>query len=326
MSGTLCRYVASDGCATITLNRPEAKNALSASLMDALTQAFERAAQDPEIRVVILTGAGDAFCAGLDLREFGGREFGGRESGERESGEREFGGRESGGKSASTSAAGGRDSGEAPGIGGSEPWRRPGYWEAMQAFDGPIIGAVNGPAITAGLELALACDLLIASTSARFADTHVRVGVLPGSGLSQRLPRAIGIYRAKYLSLTGNFLSASQAAEWGLVSHVVAPEELLPTAREIASDMLSAMPHMLAPIKRVIDEGFATTLEAGLELEAQRSARQFARDKPQEDAGRAFEQVRERGREQQVSDEPGGERDVGMSAEGCGKGEHEESR
>ena len=122
---------------------------------------------------------------------------------------------------------------------------------------------------------------------------------MPGSGVSQRLPRAVGIYRAKYLSLTGNFLSAAQAAEWGLVSHVVDPGDLLPTARGIAADMLSAMPHMLAPIKRVIDDGFATTLEEGLSLEAERSARQFAQDKPQAGAGRAFERVRERGREQQ---------------------------
>lgn len=255
----LCSYAASDGCATITLNRPEAKNALSAALMDDLTWAFERAAQDAEVRVAILTGAGDAFCAGLDLREFGG----------------------------------------ASGIGGGGDWHRPAYWNAMEAFEGPIIGAINGPAVTAGLELALACDLLIASTSARFADTHVRVGVMPGSGMSQRLPRAIGIYRAKYLSLTGNFLSATQAAEWGLVSHLVEPEALLPTARGIAADMLSAMPHMLAPIRQVIDDGFATTLASGLELEAERSARQFAQDKPQTGAGKAFEQVRERGRGQQ---------------------------
>ncbi len=255
----LCTFAASDGCATITLNRPEAKNALSARLMEDLTRAFERAAQDPAIRVAILTGAGDAFCAGLDLREFGGES----------------------------------------GIGGGDDWHRPGYWNAMEAFEGPIIGAINGPAVTAGLELALACDLLIASTSARFADTHVRVGVMPGSGVSQRLPRAIGIYRAKYLSLTGNFLSAAQAAEWGLVSHVVESDALLPTARAVAADMLSAMPHMLAPIKRVIDDGFATTLAGGLELEAERSASQFARDKPQAGAGQAFEQVRERGRGQQ---------------------------
>ena len=97
----------------------------------------------------------------------------------------------------------------------------------MDACTKPIIGAINGPAITGGFEIALACDVLIASTHARFADTHGRVGVLPGAGLSQRLSRAIGIYRAKYLSLTGNFLSASQAAEWGLGAIPGAPGRAL---------------------------------------------------------------------------------------------------
>jgi enoyl-CoA hydratase len=259
MRENVCSYEAAEGVATITLDRPEAKNALSTTLMDQLTEAFERARADRDVHVAILTGAGDAFCAGLDLREFG--------------------------------SPSGRNS--------SRGWSRPGYWVAMQEFGGPIIGAINGPAVTAGFELALACDVLVASRAARFADTHVRVGVLPGSGLSQRLPRVIGVYRAKYLSLTGNFLSAQQAAEWGLVSHVVEPEALLSTARSIAADMLSALPQMLAPIKRVIDDGFETTLAEGLALEAERSARQFAEETPQAVAGAAFERVRERGRGQQ---------------------------
>ena len=91
-----------------------------------------------------------------------------------------------------------------------------------------MIGAINGFAITGGFELALACDVLIASTAARFADTHARVGIMPGWGLSQKLSRTIGIYRAKELSLTGNYLSAEQAEAWGLVNRVVAPEALLP--------------------------------------------------------------------------------------------------
>ena len=258
MAGATCLYEASDCVATITLNRPEARNALSATLIAELAEAFEAAREDEDIRVVILTGAGDAFCAGLDLRELGG----------------------------------------GAGVGEASEWDQPSYSTAMSAFEGPIIGAINGAAITAGFEIALACDLLVASTAARFADTHVRVGVMPGSGLSQRLPRAMGVYRAKYLSLTGNFLPAEQAAEWGLVSHVVEPESLLETAHGIAADMLSAMPHMLAPIKDVIDRGFAMTLGEGLELESATSANQFATEKPQAGAGAAFEEVRERGRRQ----------------------------
>ncbi len=95
---------------------------------------------------------------------------------------------------------------------------------AVLACSKPIVGAINGVAITGGFEVALACDVLICSTNARFADTHARVGITPGWGLSQKLSRAIGPYRAKELSLTGNFLSAQQAYDWGLVNRVVEPQ------------------------------------------------------------------------------------------------------
>ncbi|HVO27858.1 MAG TPA: enoyl-CoA hydratase-related protein [Candidatus Margulisiibacteriota bacterium] len=115
-----------------------------------------------------------------------------------------------------------------------------------------------------------------ASTTARFADTHARVGVMPGWGLSQKLSRAVGIYRAKELSLTGNYLSAEQAAEWGLVNRVVSPAELLPACRQLAKDMLSCVPDVMLAYKRVIDEGYATTLGEGLKVES-RAARESAR-------------------------------------------------
>jgi enoyl-CoA hydratase len=175
---------------------------------------------------------------------------------------------------------------------------QPDCWRSMAACPKPIIGAINGAAITGGFEVALACDVLIAGESARFADTHGRVGVLPGAGLSQRLARAIGIYRAKYLSLTGNFLSAREAAEWGLVSHVVPDDELMPTARQVAEDMLGLMPHMLPGVKTLIDDGFATSFGEGMALEQRRSQEQIAQMKPQKGASAAFEAVRERGRSQ----------------------------
>lgn len=251
-------YAVQDGVARITLNRPEARNALSAALMRDLTRAFEHAGGDPGVRVVILSGAGKSFCAGVDLKE-----------------------------SATTS-------GEAV-----VPGERPAVWRAMEACRRPIIGAIHGAAITGGFELALACDVLVASTEARFADTHARVGVIPGAGLSQRLSRAIGIYRAKYLSLTGNFLSAAQAYEWGLVSHVVAPEALEETALAVARDMLSVMPHMLEPYKALIDDGFARDFSSGLELESRRSMEHIAAMNAWQDARGAFESVRDRGRGQQ---------------------------
>jgi len=130
-----------------------------------------------------------------------------------------------------------------------------------------VIGAINGVAITGGFELALACDVLIASSEARFDDTHGRVGILPGWGLSQKLSRTIGIYRAKELSLTGNFLSAQQAAEWGLVNRIVTPGELLPASRKLAEDMLSLVPDCLSGYKRLIDQGYAESFGEALKTE-----------------------------------------------------------
>src|ERR1700687_220825 len=169
-----------DGIAILTLNRPKAMNALSRDLRQAIVGTFAELRGDPGTGVVILTGAGRAFCAGLDLKELGG---------------------ETGVQSEAESAVAGAD-----------------VVHALTSFAQPIIGAINGFAITGGLVVALACDILIASTTARFADTHARVGVMPGWGLSHKLSRAIGIYRAKELSLTGNYLSAEQAEAWGLVN------------------------------------------------------------------------------------------------------------
>ena len=249
-------YAAADDIATITMNRPHAKNALSVALQRDLCAAFSKATKDESVRVIVLTGAGDAFCAGVDLKEFGTL-------------------------SENPSAK-----------------ETPSCWVAMDACPKPIIGAINGPAITGGFEIALACDVLIAGTNARFADTHGRVGVLPGAGLSQRLSRAVGIYRAKYLSLTGNFLSAEDAADWGLVGHVVPDEELIPAARQIAEDMLGLMPHMLPDLKRLIDDGFDATFADGMKLESTRSKEQIKQMKPQQGASAAFASVRERGRTQ----------------------------
>ncbi len=216
----------SDGVATVTLNRPTAMNALSRNLRAAIAGAFEALEADPEVRAVILTGAGKAFCAGLDLKELGA--------------------------GAST-------------VDGSVTTQDP--VTSIGRFSGPVIGAINGVAITGGFELALACDVLICSENARFADTHARVGILPGWGLSQKLSRAIGIYRAKELSLTGNFLSAAQAAEWGLVNRVVPADALLATCRKLADDMLSVVPECLPAYKQLIDEGFAQSFGEAIKTE-----------------------------------------------------------
>jgi enoyl-CoA hydratase len=166
---------------------------------------------------------------------------------------------------------------------------------AIKAFEGPIIGAINGHAITGGFELALACDVLIASTEARFADTHIRVGVLPGWGLSQKLPRLIGISRAKELSLTGNPIGAEQALAWGLVNRMVAPEELLPACRALAADMLSCDPKTLREYKKLIDEGYGMSFSDAMDHESEVSNRSAAGVTADQIAARR-EGVMERGR------------------------------
>ena len=224
----------SDGVAVVTLNRPEAMNALSKALRAALQQAIVELDADPEVRVIVLTGAGErAFTAGLDLKELSTDPLG-------------------------MGAANATDPAENPA-------------RAVLACSKPIIGAINGVAITGGFEVALACDVLICSTNARFADTHARVGITPGWGLSQKLSRCIGPYRAKELSLTGNFLDAQTACDWGLVNRVVAPEELMPAALKLAGQMADIEGDMLVTYKAMIDDGYALPMGEGLELEHQRS-------------------------------------------------------
>ncbi len=212
--------------AIVTLNRPKAMNALSGDLRAAIATTFDALEADPVIRVVILTGAGKAFCAGLDLKELGQ----------------------------------GQDT-----VQGTVTTHDP--VTSMNRFSGPIIGAINGVAITGGFEIALACDVLICSTEARFADTHGRVGILPGWGLSQKLSRTIGIYRARELSLTGNFLGAQQACDWGLANRVVAPADLLPACQKLADDMLSLVPAALSGYKRLINQGYAENFGDALKTE-----------------------------------------------------------
>lgn len=214
-----------DGVAVVTLNRPEALNALSAALRSALVETLGALAGDREAQVIVLTGAGRAFTVGLDLKELGGEADPGRVA-----------------SSVDLSSA-------------------------MAALPQPVIGAVNGFAITGGFELALMCDFLFASPAAKFADTHARVGVVPGWGLSQRLPRLVGINRAKELSLTGNYLDAEQALAWGLVNRIVPAADLVETAVTVARDICSTEPVTRAEILRIMDAGWATTLDEGLALE-----------------------------------------------------------
>jgi enoyl-CoA hydratase len=244
--------------AVVTLNRPEAMNALSRGLRAQLAQVMRELDADDHIRAVVLTGAGTrAFTAGLDLKELG-----------------------TDGLGAATA---------------SEVDANP--VKAVEQCRKPVIGAVGGVAITGGFELALACDILIASDNARFADTHARVGIMPGWGLSQKLSRIIGISRAKELSLSGNFLDAQTAYAWGLVNRVVAAADLLPAAKALAQDIASADPAMVQAYKRLIDEGYGLPFGEALALEhATSSARNAAVSGADVEARRLA--VMERGRDQ----------------------------
>jgi enoyl-CoA hydratase len=225
------------GVATVTLNRPQQMNALSAELRRRFGQALEALGADDSVAVVIITGAGEkAFTAGVDLKEMETAPLLPEE------------------------------------LGPDSPVNR-----AFRALGKPTIAAVNGFAITGGMELAINCDLLVASSNARFADTHARVGIVPGWGMSQILPRLIGPVRARYMSYTGNFVDAATARDWGLVLEVLPPAELLPYCRKLAAEIASCDRATLADVRRAINGGLETTLEAGLALEGRLSQAATAR-------------------------------------------------
>lgn len=229
-----------DTVAVVTLNRPQARNALNTELRSAIMSTFAELDADDDVAVVVLTGAGPAFCAGLDLKELG-----------------------SGGN---TPGAGVPDQ-----VTPDRPGRRP-----FPTMSKPVIGAINGPAITGGFEIALNCDFLIASTTGAFADTHARVGVMPGWGLAVLLPAVVGFRRAREMSLTGNFLTAAEAYEAGLVNHVVEPDQLMPftltIAQTIAANQPAGVSQMLHTYRLIEDEQLA----AGWRTEAEQGSA-FAR-------------------------------------------------
>ena len=225
--------VSRDGpVAIVTLNRPQAMNALSQALRRNLARVFRELEADEGVHAIVLTGAGTrAFTAGLDLKELGQQGLG---------------------------AANAETADDNP-------------VKAIEQTGKPVIGAINGVAITGGFEVALACDVLIGSENARFADTHARVGIMPGWGLSQKLSRLIGPYRARELSLSGNFLDAATAERWGLLNRVVPADELVAAATKLAHDMATIAPGFARGYKRLINDGYELPFGEGMALEAERS-------------------------------------------------------
>jgi E-phenylitaconyl-CoA hydratase len=223
-------YEVADRVATVTLNRPEALNSLDPESLDELNDAFQRANAHPEVRVVILTGAGGkAFCTGSDLK----KTMPPKES----FAELTFG----------------------------RPKKL--YPFAGMEIDKPMICAVNGYALAGGMELALACDIRIASTNAQFGQSEVCIGSIPAAGGTQRLPRMIGMSDAMLMMLTGNSISAEEALRIGLVSRIVPPDDLISVAREIALRIAENAPLAVRAVKRLVRDGMDMPLLAAIQAE-----------------------------------------------------------
>jgi len=227
----------SDGILTLTLNQPEARNPISSTAMiEALCEAIERADADIDCRVVILTGAGSAFSTGGDI--------------------------------ATMRLGGGLNDPCAPqtrrnyrsGI-----QRLPILFESIEV---PVIAAVNGPAIGAGCDLTCMCDIRIASEKAKFAESFVKLGIVPGDGGAWLLPRVVGWSKASEMAFTGQMLNAAQALACGLVSQVVAPEALMTEARNLAEQIAANPPHAVRMAKRLIRESRLASLSTILEASA----------------------------------------------------------
>jgi enoyl-CoA hydratase len=215
---------------TLTLNRPDKLNAIDGGMLDALGEALGEIERDREVRAVILTGAGRAFSAGADIKEW----------------------------TALTPLEFGRS------------WGRRGHavFDRLAALPPPVIAAINGIAFGGGLELALCADLRIASAQARLGLPEVTIAALPGWGGTQRLPRLIGAGRAKHMILTGQPIDAGRAESWGLVSEVVAGDALLPRAKELAAQIAANSPIAVQAAKRLVDAALPATPAATLEAQA----------------------------------------------------------
>ncbi|MEV3919953.1 enoyl-CoA hydratase-related protein [Actinomadura coerulea] len=226
-------YDVTDAVGTITLNRPDGMNSLTVEMKEALRAAVVRAAADPAVRAVVLTGAGRAFCAGQDLREHGDNLAAGR---------------------------------------GLDDTVRKHYNPIVLAIAGmrkPVVAAVNGVAAGAGASLAFACDLIVASDKARFATAFTGIGLAPDSGMSWTLQRLVGRAKATELLLLGEPVKAPEALELGLVTRVVPADELAPASMELARRLASGPTASYGAVKAALDHAATHDLASALEREAE---------------------------------------------------------
>lgn len=230
MTDTVLRDAAG-GVLTITLNRPEALNSFTVEMKDGLLAALKDAGRDRDVRAIVLTGAGRAFSAGQDLKE--------------------------------------RQGPDVADLGTELRLRYNPIVLAMRRLEKPIIGAINGVAAGAGISIAMACDILIASENATFIEAFSRVGLVPDTGSTWFLPRLVGSARAAEMMFTGDPVDAATAERMGVVNRVVPAEKLAEEASALAQRLAKAAPIALALAKRALNRTFQMNLEQGLDYEAQ---------------------------------------------------------
>lgn len=210
------------GVATLTLLREAKLNAMNSAMMAELTDCFRRIHERADVRAAILTGSGKAFMAGADIEEYSGFDLGAFFAFQNK----------------------GRD-----------------MYRAIEECAKPVIAAVNGYALGGGFELALACDLIVASEKAKFGLPEVKLGLVPGGGGIQKALRAVGPYAAKEMLMTGRFLSAREAKELRIVNEVTEPERLLPAAASLAQQIAEKAPLAVQALKKLVNEGRDASLE-----------------------------------------------------------------
>jgi len=225
-------YDSADHVATLTWNRPEARNALTATMLGEAMEAVRAAEHDPSVRVLVVTGAGRAFCAGGDTKAM-----------------------------AATLGSGAPEAPEREGLGQIQELQR-----LLRRFPKVLIAAVNGAAYGAGLDLACAADFRLAADSARFCEVYVRLGLAPGGGGAWLLPRIVGLQRAKYLTLSGEPIDAAEALRIGLVSRVVPAADLAAATREFAGRFALSAPRSVQVAKRTLMRGLEMSFEASLDF------------------------------------------------------------
>jgi 2-(1,2-epoxy-1,2-dihydrophenyl)acetyl-CoA isomerase len=247
-------YTKEGGIAAITLNRPDKRNAFTPEMTDSLYRAIDDVAKDNKVRVLTITGTGQSFCSGADVKAMAQRAG------------------QSGGK--------------------SPEGRNMPMGLLLHKFPKPVIAAVNGVAVGGGLDLALSCDIRIASDRARFAEVFIRRGLIPAMGGTYFLPRLVGIDRACLLIWTGDMVDAKEAERIGLVTMVVPHDELESTTRELAEKLAKGPPLAIQKAKRAIYEGLRLSLEETLEYVAP-FMRELQATEDHKEGARAFVEKRE---------------------------------